>query len=58
MSPQSLLESIRQSIQEESVSWQELSLLQDLAQSHPRLFRDDPSLAEWAGMGEAEWRKL
>lgn len=58
MSPQSLLESIRQSIQEESVSWQELSLLQDLAQSHPRLFRDDPRLAEWAGMDEAEWRKL
>ena len=58
MSPQSLLKSIRQSIEEESVSWGELAQLQALAQSHPRLFRDDPRLAEWAGMDEAEWRNL
>ena len=58
MSPQSLLESIRQSIQEESVSYEELSLLQDLAQSHPRLFRDDPRLAEWAGIPEEEFEML
>jgi len=58
MSPQSLLESIRQSIQEESVSYEELALLQDLAQSHPRLFRDEPRLAEWAGIEEEAYRKL
>ena len=58
MTIQSTLNSIRKSIEEESVSWGELAQLQDIAQSHPRLFRDDPRLAEWAGIHEEKWRNL
>lgn len=58
MSPQSLIKSIRQSIQEEGVSWGELAQLQALAQSHPRLFRYDPRLAEWAGIPEEGFEML
>jgi hypothetical protein len=58
MSIQSTLNSISKYIEEESVSWGELAQLQDIAQSHPRLFRDDPRLAEWAGITERKWRNL
>jgi hypothetical protein len=58
MTIQSTINSIRKSIEEESVSWGELAQLQDIAQSHPRLFRDDPRLAEWAGITERTWRNL
>lgn len=58
MTPESLIKSIRQSIQEESVSWGELAQLQSLAQSHPRLFWDDPRLAEWAGIPEEKFEML
>jgi len=58
MTIQSTLNSIRQSIEEESVSYGELSQLESIAESHPHLFAGDPRLAEWAGIPEEKWRNL
>jgi hypothetical protein len=58
MTIQSTLNSIRQSIEEESVSYGELSELASIAESHPHLFADDPRLAQWAGIPEEKWRNL
>jgi len=55
---QSTLNSIRKSIEEESVSYGELIQLESIAQSNPRLLADDPRLAEWAGIPEGEWQKM
>jgi len=56
MTIQSTLNSIRQSIEEESVSYGEISQLESIAESHPHLFANDPRLAEWAGIPEEKWR--
>jgi len=53
---QSILKSIRQSIEEESVSFDQIIQLESIARSNPRLLADDPRLAEWAGMPEEKWR--
>lgn len=58
MTIQSTLNSIRKSIEEESVSYDEITHLESIAQSNPRLLADDPRLAEWAGMPEEKWRNL
>jgi hypothetical protein len=58
MNIQSTLNSIRQSIEEESVSFDQIIQLESIAQSNPRLLADDPRLAEWAGMPEEKWRNL
>ena len=58
MSIQSTLNSIRKSIEEESVSYDEIIQLQSIAQFNPRLLADDPRLAEWAGITEEKWRNL
>lgn len=50
------LAEIRKAIEAESVSYGELSELQDLAATHPQLFADDALLAEWAGIPEEDWR--
>jgi hypothetical protein len=55
---QSILKSIRKSVEEESVSYDQIIQLESIAQSNPRLLADDPSLAEWAGMPEEKWRNL
>jgi hypothetical protein len=51
------LAEIRKAIEAESVSYGELSELQDIAATHPQLFADDPLLAEAAGISEEQWRK-
>lgn len=51
------LAEIRKAIEAESVSYGELSELQDLAATHPQLFADDPVLAEAAGIPEEQWRQ-
>ena len=53
---QSTLNSIRKSIEEESVSYDQIIQLESIAQSNPRLLADDPRLAEWAGIPEEKWR--
>jgi hypothetical protein len=58
MTIQSTLNSIRKSIEEESVSYDEIIELQSIAQTNPRLLADDPRLAEWAGITEEKWRNL
>ena len=58
MTTKSTLNSIRQSIEEESVSFDQIIQLESIAQSNPRLLADDPRLAEWAGMPEEKWRNL
>jgi len=58
MNIQSTLNSIRQSIEEESVSFDQIIQLESIAQSNPRLLADDPRLAEWAGITEEKWRNL
>lgn len=58
MTIQSTLNSIRKSIEEESVSYDEIIQLQSIAQTNPRLLADDPRLAEWAGITEEKWRNL
>ena len=58
MNIQSTLNSIRQSIEEESVSFDQIIQLESIAQTNPRLLADDPRLAEWAGMPEDKWRNL
>ena len=58
MNIQSTLNSIRKSIEEESVSYDEIIQLESIAEFHPHLFTDDPRLAEWAGMPEDKWRNL
>jgi hypothetical protein len=58
MTTQSILNSIRKSIEEESVSFDQIIQLESIAQSNPSLLADDPRLAEWAGMPEEKWRNL
>ena len=58
MTIQSTLNSIRKSVEEESVSYDQIIQLESIAQSNPRLLADDPRLAEWAGMPEEKWRNL
>jgi len=58
MTIQSIFNSIRKSIEEESVSFDQIIQLQSIAQSNPRLLANDPRLAEWAGMPEDKWRNL
>jgi hypothetical protein len=58
MTIQSTLNSIRKSIEEESVSYDEITQLESIAQSNPRLLANDPRLAEWAGIHEEKWRNL
>jgi hypothetical protein len=58
MRTRSILNSIRKSVEEESVSYDEITQLESIAQSNPRLLADDPRLAEWAGMPEEKWRNL
>lgn len=58
MTIQSTLNSIRKSIEEESVSYDQIIQLESIAQSNPRLLAEDPRLAEWAGMPEEKWRNL
>lgn len=55
---QSTLNSIRQSIEEESVSYDEITQLESIAESHPHLFAADLRLAEWAGIPEDEYQKI
>jgi hypothetical protein len=58
MTIQSTLNSIRQSIEEESVSYGELIQLESIAESHPHLFAGDPRLAEWAGIPKSKWQMM
>lgn len=58
MSIQSILKSIRKSVEEESVSYDQIIQLESIAQTNPRLLADDPRLAEWAGITEEKWRNL
>jgi hypothetical protein len=58
MTIQSTLNSIRKSIEEESVSYDEIIQLESIAQTNPRLLANDPRLAEWAGIEEEKWRNL
>jgi len=58
MSIQSTLNSIRKSIEEESVSYDQIIQLESIAQSNPSLLANDPRLAEWAGMPEDEYQKI
>jgi hypothetical protein len=58
MTIQSTLNSIRKSIEEEGVSYDEIIQLESIAQTNPRLLADDPRLAEWAGITEEKWRNL
>jgi hypothetical protein len=58
MTIQSTLNSIRKSIEEESVSYDQIIQLESIAQSNPRLLANDPRLAEWAGIEEEKWRNL
>jgi len=58
MSIQSTLNSIRKSIEEESVSYDQIIQLESIAQTNPSLLANDPRLAEWAGMPEEKWRNL
>lgn len=57
MTIQSTLNSIRKSIEEESVSYDQIIQLESIAQTNPRLLANDPRLAEWAGITEEKWRK-
>jgi hypothetical protein len=52
------LASIRNSIDSETVSYGEISELQDIAHSHPEMFSADPVLAQWAGIPEQEWNQM
>jgi hypothetical protein len=56
MTIQSTLNSIRKSIEEESVSYDEIIQLQHIAFFRPHLFAGDPRLAELAGISEEEYR--
>jgi hypothetical protein len=58
MTTKSTLNSIRKSIEEESVSYDEITQLESIAQTNPSLLANDPRLAEWAGMPEEKWRNL
>jgi hypothetical protein len=58
MTIKSTLNSIRQSIEEESVSYDEITHLESIAQTNPRLLANDPRLAEWAGITEEKWKNL
>jgi hypothetical protein len=58
MSIQSTLNSIRKSIEEESVSYDQIIQLESIAQTNPSLLANDPRLAEWAGIPEEKWRNL
>lgn len=58
MKIQSTLNSIRKSIEEESVSYDQIIQLESIAQTNPRLLANDPRLAEWAGMPEDKYRNL
>jgi hypothetical protein len=53
---QSILKSIRKSVEEESVSYDEITQLQHIAYFRPHLFAGDPRLAELAGISEEEYR--
>lgn len=58
MNHQSILNSIRQSIDNETVSMEELYQLQFIVHSDPRILANDPRLAEWAGIPEIKWRMM
>ena len=55
---QSTLNSIRKSIEEQSVSYDQIIQLESIAQTNPSLLANDPRLAEWAGITEEKWRNL
>ena len=56
MRTRSILKSIRKSVEEESVSYDEITQLQQIAYFRPHLFAGDPRLAELAGISEEEYR--
>jgi hypothetical protein len=58
MTIQSTLNSIRKSIEEESVTYDQIIQLESIAQTNPSLLADDPRLAEWAGIPEGKWKKM
>ena len=58
MNPATRIQELREEIQNETISYGEISELQDLAQSNPELFAGDPLLAEWAGIPEEEYHQL
>ena len=58
MNPATRIQELREEIQNETISYGEISELQDLAQSNPELFAGDPLLAEWAGIPEETYHQL
>jgi hypothetical protein len=52
----SILNLIRKSVEDESVSADEIIQLQHIAYFHPHLFAGEPRLAELAGISEEEYR--
>jgi hypothetical protein len=56
MTIQSTLNSIRKSVEEESVSYDQIIQLESIAQTNPRLLANDPRLAELAGISDEEYR--
>lgn len=55
---QSRLKRLHREIKKERISYGELAELQGYAKSHPKHFRGNPELAEWAGMKESKFHKL